>query len=260
MKARRLLTALLAVAFALQAANIRLFLTDGTAHVVREYKVEGDRVRFYSVEREDWEEVPLALVDLKKTQGEAAARDDERKAAAKAYDEEEKFDREQKREIERIPYNAGVYQLAGETVKTVAQAEMKVVNNKRRSILKAMAPIPVIAGKANLEVDGDTSKFPVDSRRPEFYIRLANEERFGILRAKPGKGSRVMQVWNKIPVANEIVEEMDQVETFKKQLADGVYRIWPTKPLEPGEYAVYEYTEGKGNTQLWDFTVPASAK
>jgi hypothetical protein len=42
----------------LRAANFRLYLKDGSFHLVREYKVEGDRVNYYSVERSDWEEVP----------------------------------------------------------------------------------------------------------------------------------------------------------------------------------------------------------
>lgn len=36
------------------AANVKLFLTDGTWHWVREYQVLTDRVRYYSVERSDW--------------------------------------------------------------------------------------------------------------------------------------------------------------------------------------------------------------
>ena len=58
-----------------------------------------------------------------------------------------------------------------------------------------------------------------------------------------------------IPVSNEIVEDADNVETFKQQLAEGLYKIWPTKPLDPGEYAVVEYTEGKANIQVWDFSI-----
>ena len=29
----------------------------------------------------------------------------------------------------------------------------------------------------------------------------------------------------------------------------------PMEPMEPGEYAWIQYTEGKGNTQVWDFAV-----
>ena len=50
-------------------------------------------------------------------------------------------------------------------------------------------------------------------------------------------------------------EQIQKVETFKKQEADLLYRIWPEKPLPAGEYALMEYTEGKLNPQIWDFTV-----
>ena len=56
------------------AANVRLYLKDGNYHIVREYQVIDDRVRYYSVERGDWEEIPLALVDLKRTESEAVER------------------------------------------------------------------------------------------------------------------------------------------------------------------------------------------
>jgi hypothetical protein len=52
-------------------------------------------------------------------------------------------------------------------------------------------------------------------------------------------------------------EKVDKVETFKKQEADLLFRIWPEKPLAPGEYAVIQYTEGKLDPQIWDFTIDA---
>ena len=58
----------------------RLVLKDGTFQIVREYQLQGDRVRYYSVERSDWEELPAALVDwdaTKKGEADDAARDQE---------------------------------------------------------------------------------------------------------------------------------------------------------------------------------------
>ena len=54
-------------------------------------------------------------------------------------------------------------------------------------------------------------------------------------------------------MSNEIIEDREAVDTFKQQLAEGLYKIWPTKPLPPGEYAIVEYTDGKANIQVWDF-------
>ena len=249
---RRVLLAALLVP-ALWAANIKLYLKDGSFHIVREYQQAGDRVKYFSSERSEWEEIPLELVDLKRTKQESADSESERKEEASAIDAEEKAEREMRREIERVPVNPGVYLISGEDLKSIPQAESKVVNNRRRSILKAMSPIPIVAGKATVELDGAASAFTVKGDRPEFYIRLAADERFGLARLKPGKNSRIVQTWNIIPVTKEIVEETDAVELFRQQVAEGLYKIWPTKPIAPGEYAVIEYTEGKGNLQVWDF-------
>ena len=43
--------------------NHRLILKDGTYQVVRDYKIVGDRVRYLSQERGDWEEMPVDLVN-----------------------------------------------------------------------------------------------------------------------------------------------------------------------------------------------------
>jgi hypothetical protein len=247
------MTLVLAAASALLAANVRLYLTDGTYHVVREYKVLEDRVRYYSVERGDWEEIPLDLIDLKKTESEIKSRADALKKDADMMAAEEKAEREQQRELSRVPQEPGVYLVEGDQLRTIPPAESKIVNNKRRSILKVLTPIPVISGKSTVELDGAASKNLVTAERPEFYIRLSAEERFGIAKLIPGKDSRIVQKWDIIPVTKEIIETMDSVEVFRRQLDDTLYKIWPEKPLTPGEYAVIQYTEGKGNVQVWDF-------
>src|SRR5271157_3791197 len=48
-------------------ANQKLFLKDGTYQLVSSYQVQGDRVRYYSVERSAWEEIPRSLVDFEAT-------------------------------------------------------------------------------------------------------------------------------------------------------------------------------------------------
>jgi hypothetical protein len=249
----RLLLFLL-LALPVLAANSKLYLTDGTYHVVREYEVKTDRVRFYSVERSAWEELPLELVDLKRTRAEESAREAERKAVVEADAAESAAERATAEEIARVPYEPGVYWSKGEELKALKQAEGTVVGNKRRSILKVLSPIPIVSGKSSLEIDGLESAFVVEGERPEFYFRLAADERFALVKAIPQKTSRLIEKWTTVPVSNELIQEAEVVETFRHQVADGLYKIWPQEPLEPGQYAFIEYTEGKGNTQVWDFS------
>ena len=61
-----------------------------------------------------------------------------------------------------------------------------------------------------------------------------------------------------MPVTKEVFADREEVEIFRQQFQDGLFKIWPVQPLEPGEYAVIEYTEGEGNTPAWDFRVMAA--
>jgi hypothetical protein len=251
----RLCCLLLAAACFLPAATVRLFLKDGTYQLAREYKVEGDRVRFLSADRGEWEEIPVSLVDLDKTQAVIKQREDAAREEAVSIKQEEKALKEAAREAQRVPMEQGVYLVDGEKLTAVKPGESKIVTNKRRSILKALSPLPIVTGKATLELDGPHSPTGTANREPEFYIRLSADERFGIVRMGERKGNRVVEKLTIIPVTKETVEEPDTVETFRKEVGDQVYKIWPAKPLDPGEYAVVEYTEGKVNIQVWDFFV-----
>ncbi|MFN7920046.1 MAG: hypothetical protein U0Q16_08115 [Bryobacteraceae bacterium] len=239
------------------AGAIKLYLTDGTFHSVREYEVKKDRVRYYSTERGEFEEIPLELVDLKRTKAEQQEIDDSRKADAEANKAEDKAVREMRREAARVPAEAGLYWIDGAELKPIKAAESKVHTNKRRSVLKALSPIPMVTGKATLELDGEASQNVMAQERPEFYIRLSTDERFGIVKLTPQKGVRIVERWTIEPVTKTVLQEHDDVDIFRYQSEDGLYKIWAQKPMSPGEYAVIQYTEGKQNVQVWDFAVKA---
>jgi hypothetical protein len=259
---RRVLAALIVLTVSCFAASLRLYLKDGSYHVVREYAVQGDRVHYYSVERSDWEDIPLALVDLKRTEGEVADRKAALAEETKNIAAEEKVEREVREEVLKVPQNPGVYQMIdGKELRILHAAESKVHNNKRRSVLKAVSPIPIVSGKATVEVDNAHSNYNVESNTPEFYIQLSAEEQFGIIRLTPHEGVRIAANVTVIPITKEVVEEPQEVEIFRKQVdQNDLYKIWPQKPLDPGEYAVVEYTPGKLNMQIWDFTWKPGAK
>ena len=250
-----LLLLLLAAAFPL-AADLKLYLKEGGYHVVSEYEIKPDRVRFYSTERGDWEEMPLELIDLKKTQAEQKRRENAAAADQKADEAERKAERMQSREAKAIPEEAGVYWIDQGNVIALKQADVKVVTDKRRSILKAITPIPMVAGKSTLEVDGRTSERPIPRQTPELYLRILDPERFTIVKCAWGKdGTRVVERWSVIPISKELVQERDEVDVFRYQVGEGLYKVWPQKPMLPGEYAFIQYTDGKGNVQVWDFTI-----
>ena len=242
------------------AANFRLFLTDGNYHIVREYQVTGDRVRFYSVERSQWEEMPVSLVDLKRTEGLRQERQADVAKETKLIAEEEKAERQRAEEIAKVPQGPGVHLVQADGILTLKQAESKIHDDKRRSILKVITPIPIVSGKSTVELDGEKAQLRVASDRPEFYIALSAEERFGIARLAPGKGVRVLDNVTKIPVSNELIEEIEEVEIFRQQVDSDLYKIWPQKALPPGEYAVVQYTQGKMNIQAWDFRYDGKGK
>jgi hypothetical protein len=255
---RKLLATLVLFASAAWAVNVKLYLKDGSYHIVKEYQVQADRVRFYSVERGDWEEVPLTLVDLKRTESEAAERQASIEKNTKVLSEEDAALRAIQQEAMRIPQDPGVYWLDGAQTRALKAAESVVHSNKRRMILQRVTPIPMVDGKATLEIEGPHSLNVFTNPEQEFYIQLSTTERFGIAKLTTKGTVRIVENLTYQSVTKEVTEEPALVEVLQQQLTgDELYKIWPRDALESGEYAVVQYTPDKMDIQVWDFAIKA---
>ena len=78
---------------------------------------------------------------------------------------------------------------------------------------------------------------------------------FAIVKLEKKKGVRLVETVSVQPVTNEMIEDRKVVATFKKQVNEQLFKIWPEEKMEPGEYALVQYLEGQVNPQVWDFTV-----
>ena len=258
MRSRLLILMLLAVlAF---GATSRLYLKDGTYQLVREYQVLEDRVKYMSAERGEWEEIPLELVDLNRTKKEVSDHEEVLKKQSTDDNEEDAAIRAHWEEIGKIPPDSGVYYIHGATLDPLKVAEVKVVTDKARAVLKVLSPVPLVTGKSTLEVEGAISQFRVSEDRPQFYFRMTNPENVAIIKMGGKKNLRVVETVTKLDITGEVTETRQKVEAFTKLIGDQLYQIWPEKPLAAGEYAVIEYSEGAVNVQVWDFGVGPAGK
>ena len=98
-------------------------------------------------------------------------------------------------------------------------------------------------GKATLELQGAHSLNVFKNPEQEFYLQLTEPERFGIANLTIKGAVRIVETLTTVPVVNEITQEPTMVDILKKELDGDLYKIWPKEKLEPGEYAVVEYTK-----------------
>ncbi len=255
----RLVLLLLLFAALLFADTFKLYLKEGGYHAVREYSVQGDRVHYFSTERGEWEDIPLDLVDLTRTEKERQAKDTAIAREAKEESEEAKALREERKEIAAIPADPGAYFRTGGKIDTLLTADYQVVTNKKRKALQILSPIPLVPGKASVVIKGEHASYVVNETRPNFYLRMEEQQRFGIITLTPKKGQRVVENISIVAVANVANEERNQMETFEQDLGNGLFKVWPEKDLAPGEYALVEFAD-KGDINdvelvIWDFAV-----
>ncbi|MYB53844.1 MAG: hypothetical protein F4X77_16850 [Acidobacteriia bacterium] len=248
--------ALVAFAAVVQAQSRAVILTDGTRLEVREYEVVDDRVRYFSSERGQWEEVPVAIVDLERTNVYNRARRAELEQRQAEERRERLAERRARTELHSVPLEDGVYYLRGQEPVPVEQVFYEIDRSTGRSFLNILAPAPVIAGKRTLSIKGLSAGTVTTDEKPAFYIRLDSFSRFGIARIEPErkKDRRIVQQVYTVPRSDEQFEAQEEVEVFRQQLAPLVYKVWPVEPLAAGEYAVVDFTPGESDLRVWAFS------
>jgi hypothetical protein len=270
-----------------QAQSKRLILKDGSYQIATKWEIKDDRVRFFSVERNEWEEIPNSLVDwdaTKKYEEDRAAGKESKEAAELEKEMQEEREEEELRSPHvaaglRLPPEGGVYALdtylSLPELVPLDQSTGEVNLHTGHNVLRA-AINPLAGAKETIDIAGPRSKIQIHASLPAIYINLdAREEagttdsakagaelpwdRFRIVRAEVKNDKRVVGAL-KSSITGKTSQEQETIPATAEQMSEGWIKLTPKTPLEPGEYAVAELLGKQGmNSYVWDFGVHADA-
>jgi len=171
--------------------NLRLILKDGSYQFVRDYQIAGDRVRYLSQERGEWEELPADLVDWDATnkwaREHAELADENSSPAMKeaadidAEETEERADEKARRPqvapgVE-LPDEDGVFVLDtfhGTPELVELKANDLSLNSKNRKGVAVLNPLA--SQHASLELEGANARVHLHVNDPVIYLSLNVEE------------------------------------------------------------------------------------
>lgn len=281
---------ILAVPASAQQLAKRLILKDGSYQLATKWEVKGDRVRYLSAERDEWEELPNSLVDWAATDKFA----NDRAAgvpAPEAVELDKEIEAERRAEEAKtpqvvpglhLPEDGGMFLL--DTFQTQPQLVMlqqsggELNRNTKGNILRS-AINPIASSKQTIELDGPHATVQTHATLPAIYVSLDQDQapassqsgaqqpqqpqqpwdRYHIVRVQSKKGKRVIGDIKVSPLG-KASQEQNLVPTTAQRLTGGWVKVTPTNDLEPGEYAVVEMLGKDGmNTYVWDFGVNPSA-
>ncbi len=246
----------------------KIILKDGTFQLAREYTVEGDRVRYWSVESSQWEEIPASLVDwdaTHKSEAEQAARDAELKAKIRASTLAQltkDIDVDRSLEIKPglfLPDAIGFYALdRNNNIREMKQSTAEVKGSTGREVEKILTGVPFIPSKATMDIPGERAAMRLTTAEPEFFMRPVDrrEPRFRLLRAQVKGGHRLIDTVS-IDFTGEQKHKATDIEIQTWTPATGVFRYTLDERLEPGEYAFVEMTADGISGYVWDFGIDA---
>jgi hypothetical protein len=242
----------------------KLFLKDGTFQLVREYKIDGDRVSYYSLDTHEWEEMPASMIDWDATRKEATQESSKDAALVTAVDSREKAQHAEVLTVDAsiepapgvfLPPDVGLFAFDGKAIITAKQAEMNSTMNKSRMVAKVLLPIPVIPTRHLISIAGTRAALRMSNAQPEFYMRTeGGEPEIDLVQAKVHGKER--QVENVDELMGETAASRKTVALQRWKLAENVYRYTVATPLAPGEYVlVQSIPTDEKSIYLWDFEI-----
>lgn len=276
----------------------RLILKDGSYQLITKYEIHGDRVRYFSAERNEWEDVPNSLVDW-----DATTKFEKDRATGSPVPEAVQLDREMAAERQaeeanspevapglRLPEDGEVYLL--DTFQTepelveLQEDNAEVNRDTKHNVLRA-AIDPIASSKQTIELEGLHSKIQAHVMLPSIYIKSGDDakdqnpeaqkkastdstqqgkqqaeepwDRYRILRLQPKQDKRI--IGNiKVAVYGKVTQQQDFVSAKIQRLTGGWAKITPTTDLTSGEYALVEMMDkSQLSSAVWDFGINPSA-
>lgn len=245
----------------------KLIMKDGTSQIVSSYQVDGDRVRYFSVERSEWEEIPASLIDWPATK-EAEAQSEKAEAAltakiktSEAMAESAPVDVDASFEVVPgvfLPPGEGFFILDGNAVFPLKQSPASAKLDKGHLVEQIAVPLPVIPSRASVDLPGRRAAFRTTNPAPEFYFRTkdSSDPQIELLLAKVQGNKRHIE--NIDTLFGQQNHKGKTVSMQEWQVASGLYRFTLGQALAPGEYALAEFSPREGiSLLLWDFGVDA---
>ncbi len=247
----------------------KLFLKDGNFQIVREYEQKGERVRYYSLERSAWEEIPTDLVDweaTRKGEAEEARRQQEIVEKIRATQTAERVaDLDVGASIEVapgvfLPEGEGVFVVEGRSVVPLGQSSAGVKLDKGRLLTQVLVPIPIVPTRQRVQIPGQRAQLRLTTSQPEFYMRTADarEPQMELIHAQVKGDARLIELLS-TQVTGQRSSKRAAISMERWKVARGVYRYTLSQPLAPGEYALAEILPEGMNLYVWDFGVDAAA-
>lgn len=271
-----------------QIAGHRLVLKDGSYQPITKYEIQGDRVRYFSADRGEWEEIPKSLIDWDATKKYEEGRLSEA-PAPEAAELDKEIEAERKATEARSPQVAPGLRLPDDNgvflldtyqnqpqLDEIEQSGSDLNRNTASNVLRS-AINPLAGAKQSVELPEAHAKIQSHTAIPSLYANLDSgqgptatapatdqpplspADRFKIIRLEVRGGKRIAGSL-KTAVTGKTKTDERFVPATVTPITGGWVKVTPVDPLPNGEYAIAEMLTKDGmNIYVWDFGVNPAA-